>query len=192
MPKLPRSFRLRSTRTNSQIIPTRSVALTMNHKNPIPLFLVNGLTPEATPIYVTTPPPQPFLPASLLELSLQGHSQTFTVLLKNQKVMIVYQNPVLLTHLVLEAMRMEMENYNNHVWMSSVLHPPLNYQFPVMPFVHVPTWETSLHPPQNFNQVPVQNFQEVDPLFHHWMMPNPRCNSPLHDINITRVSGLST
>ncbi|KAH0632696.1 hypothetical protein KY284_035482 [Solanum tuberosum] len=168
-------------------------------------------------------------------MNLQGYSLIFNVLMENQVVMVVVQNPTFMDQLVSEGMIIEMVTYHSHLWMSSILHPPFNYQFPIMPFFHIPTWESPMNyqfpimpffyiptweSPLNYQfpimpffhiptwefppnyQLPImpffhiptwesslpnphqilslmesqtfhfvfQNLQDMDPLFHHWMM----------------------
>ncbi|KAG5584575.1 hypothetical protein H5410_045009 [Solanum commersonii] len=86
-------------------------------------------------------------------MSLQGYSLIFNVLMENQVVMVVVQNPMFMDQLVLEGMIMEMVIYHCHFWMSSILHPPFNYHFPIMPFFHIPTWESPMN-----DQFPIMPF----------------------------------
>ncbi|KAH0715300.1 hypothetical protein KY284_008205 [Solanum tuberosum] len=118
----------------------------MNQNNPIPLFLVNGNLPGSTPIYASLALP-PFVLTSLLEMRLQSQSPTFSVLMDNKKVIFLIQRPSLLAQLVSDGMRTVMEAYNNHLWMMSVIHVPMNYQALTMPFFHISTWETPIPPP---------------------------------------------
>ncbi|KAH0636169.1 hypothetical protein KY290_036597 [Solanum tuberosum] len=110
-------------------------------------------------------------------MSLQGYSLISNVFMENQEVPIVVQHPSFMPQIAPEGMRMVIESYNNHLWISSMLHPPLNYQFPIMPFFYIPTWEFILPIPQQilspmetqpFHLV-LQNLQNMEPLFHHWM-----------------------
>ncbi|KAK4708628.1 hypothetical protein R3W88_029553 [Solanum pinnatisectum] len=71
-------------------------------------------------------------------MHLQGYSLIFNVLMENQDVMIVVKNPTFMAHVVSKGMRMDMETYNGHLWMSFMLYLPLNYLFPIMTIFHIP------------------------------------------------------
>ncbi|KAH0635688.1 hypothetical protein KY289_035603 [Solanum tuberosum] len=125
----------------------------MSQNYPFPVYLVNSQIVGETTIYATPMIPSTFS-TSWLEMSLQGYSLIFNVLMENQVVMVVVQNPTFMDQLVSEGMIMEMATYHSHLWMSSILHPPFNYQFPIIPFFHmIPTWES----PMNY-QFPIMPF----------------------------------
>lgn len=46
-------------------------------------------------------------------------------------------------------MRLAMEMYNNHLWLSIALYPPLSFPFPQTPFYHHPSCKMPLFNPLN-------------------------------------------
>ncbi|KAH0738715.1 hypothetical protein KY290_037420 [Solanum tuberosum] len=125
-----------------------------------------------TPIYVTPAPPPNAIPSSWLEISLQGHSLSFNVMIEGREVAIVVQNLTFLAHVVGEGMRLAMEAYNTHVWMAFMLHTPLSVQVPQTLLYHIPTWETPVLYPMEQNLVvmpflpPTMSNLGMDPLFN--------------------------
>ncbi|KAH0672405.1 hypothetical protein KY290_024644 [Solanum tuberosum] len=125
-----------------------------------------------TPIYATPAPLPNAIPSSWLELSLQGHSLSFNVMIEGREVAIVVQNPTFLAQVVGEGMRLAMEAYNTHVWMASMLHTPLPVQVPQTLLFHIPTWETPVLYPMEQNPAvmpflpPTMSNLGMDPLFN--------------------------
>ncbi|KAH0746555.1 hypothetical protein KY285_008212 [Solanum tuberosum] len=118
----------------------------MNQNNPIPLFLVNGNLPGSTPIYASLALP-PSVPTSLLEMSLQGQSLTFSVLMDNKIVIILIQSPD----------ELPIPNY-------AVLSHPYLGNPNSTPMKASPLLETPIISPI------LRNLQDLDPLYHHWTM----------------------
>lgn len=55
----------------------------------------------------------------------------------NREVMFIIHTPELLAHLASEGMQRAMELYNSHIWMSTILQPPLNLPMSTTPFFHI-------------------------------------------------------
>lgn len=78
---------------------------------------------------------------------MHGHTLSFTLEVEGREVVILVQNRTFIAQVVSEGMRLAMETYNNYLWMTTILQPPLNLHFPQIPFYHMPTWEMPLFNP---------------------------------------------
>ncbi|PHU24743.1 hypothetical protein BC332_09850 [Capsicum chinense] len=58
------------------------------------------------------------------------------------EMMLLLQDPTVLAIFAADVMRRAMETYNQHLWISTVLQPPMHYQLLTLPFFNVPIWET--------------------------------------------------
>lgn len=75
-------------------------------------------------------------------------------------MIIVVRNPTFIAHVISEGMRLGIEAYNNHLWLSSLFHHyPL--QLYNSPFFHFPTWEMLLLNPLFPSQSPIQNHDSL-------------------------------
>ncbi|KAK4719066.1 hypothetical protein R3W88_017404 [Solanum pinnatisectum] len=61
---------------------------------------------------------------------------SFSVEVEGRLVEILVENPTFLAQVVSEGMRLAIETYNNHSWLSIVLQPPLSFPFPQISFYH--------------------------------------------------------
>lgn len=86
-------------------------------------------------------------PHSWIELSMQGHTLSFSAEVEGREIVIILQNPTFIAQVISERIRMAMETHNYYLWMSTVLQPPLSLPFPQLPFYHSPTWEMPLFNP---------------------------------------------
>ncbi|KAH0692185.1 hypothetical protein KY285_019282 [Solanum tuberosum] len=80
--------------------------------------------------YATHAPEPNQSPHSWLKISLQGQALCFSAIVEERLVAILVQNPTFLVQIVSEGMRRVMKTYNNHLWLSTVLQPPLSFPFP--------------------------------------------------------------
>ncbi|KAH0635699.1 hypothetical protein KY289_035614 [Solanum tuberosum] len=80
-------------------------------------------------------------------MSMHGQTLSFSAEVEGRSVVILVQNPTFLAQVVSEGMRLALETYNNHLWLSTFLQPPLSFPFPQIPFYHHPTWEMHLFNP---------------------------------------------
>ncbi|KAF3646967.1 hypothetical protein FXO38_18885 [Capsicum annuum] len=98
--------------------------------------------------------------------------------MEDMEMILLIQTPEFLAYLASEGMHCAMEIYNAHVWMSTVMQPPLSFSIPPLPFFHIPSWETLT---LNVQQLPspvatsmvaptFPNFQDIDPLYQHLQM----------------------
>ncbi|KAK4710057.1 hypothetical protein R3W88_004570 [Solanum pinnatisectum] len=62
------------------------------------------------------------------------HAQSFSAEVERRHVVILVQNLTFLAQVVSEGMRLAMDTYNNHLWLSTVLQPLLSFPFPQIPF----------------------------------------------------------
>ncbi|KAH0636608.1 hypothetical protein KY290_037027 [Solanum tuberosum] len=133
------------TKTKNTKQPRKHTAFDNEPKQPHTIVPSDQLT-GTTPVYASLPPLLTPL-SSWLEMGLQGQTMTFSVLLDNQEIIMLIQNPTILAQVVSDGMRIAMETYNNHLWMTSMFHAPMNFQNPIMPFFHIPTWQTPYSTP---------------------------------------------
>ncbi|KAH0652418.1 hypothetical protein KY290_030851 [Solanum tuberosum] len=189
--RLPHSQNSRNTRANSPI---------MNQQNPTVTLPTFPITLGEQTFYATQAPLPNHTPHSWLEMSLQGQALSFSAVVEGRQVLVLVQNLTFLAQVVSEGMRIAMETYNNHLWLSTVLQPPLSFPFPQIPFYHYPSWEMPLFNPLNVTQIveplifppffsPHQipeipeslvnpwNFQEIAQAYHRGQ-DNARENSP--------------
>lgn len=153
--------------------------MNLNQRNsifpPILLVPVNGLSTGTVPVYMTPSPNSNTSPLSWMEMALHEQSLTLNIIMEDREMVLVIQNPSILAQIVSEGMRRAVETYNSHVWMSTVLPPPMNYQFPLLPFLQPPIWETPMYNPMQ--QPPsiatsrfspcFLNIHNIDPFYHY-------------------------
>ncbi|KAH0737420.1 hypothetical protein KY290_036125 [Solanum tuberosum] len=109
-------------------------------------------------------------------MSLQGQALSFSAEVEGRPVAILVQNPTFLAQVVPKGMRLALETYNNHLWLSTVFHPPLSFPFPQIPFYHHPTWEEPLFNPHQ----PTHKYGTY--YLSSFFLPSPGtggCNNPV-------------
>ncbi|KAH0725624.1 hypothetical protein KY284_001489 [Solanum tuberosum] len=154
MPRVPLNCQRRREnlgRSPRRPIPTNSLPPTLfniNHQRPTLLQTI-PITTGGRTFHATQAPEPNQHPHSWLELSLQGQALSFSAEVEGRHVVILVQKQTFLAHVVSEGMRLAMETYNNHLWLSTVLQPPLSLLFPQIPFYHHPTCEMPLFNPFN-------------------------------------------
>ncbi|KAK6773351.1 hypothetical protein RDI58_028589 [Solanum bulbocastanum] len=144
----------------------------------IPFILVIGLYVGTIPFYMTSFRALNTNPSSWVVMRLQERSLTLNIIIENQEIVLVIRTPSLLAQIVSEGIGIVVETYNSHLWMLTSLLPPENYQIPMLPFFHIPTWGTPMFNPlyqHNSMAVPVFSpgfpiIQGIDPLYHHWQV----------------------
>ncbi|KAM3267786.1 hypothetical protein P3S67_031771 [Capsicum chacoense] len=109
---------------------------------PIQLVSVMGLPAGKMPVYSTPQIPQNPNPNSWMERCLQEQSIALQVQTGHGEMMLLLQDPTVLAIFAADVMRRAMETYNQHLWISTVLQPPMHYQLLTLPFFNVPIWET--------------------------------------------------
>lgn len=73
--------------------------------------------------FYTTLTPEPNLTLYFwLEISVEGQALSFSATVKDRNVVILVQNPTFLPQVVSEGTMLVVQTYNNHLWLSTVLH----------------------------------------------------------------------
>ncbi|KAH0705475.1 hypothetical protein KY290_010166 [Solanum tuberosum] len=107
----------------------------MNQQIPTVTLPPFSITLGEQTFYATQAPLPNHTPHSWLEMSLQGQPLSFSVVVDGRQVIVLVQNPTFLAQVVSEGMRIAMKTYNNHLWLSTVLQPPLSFPFPRDPLL---------------------------------------------------------
>lgn len=129
LPKSPKPIKQPSSSLHS--IPTTAVLLNNNG---------GGGGGRGGNTYYVTPASSPNLfPTSLLEMGLQNQALSFKAIVEGRQVMIVVRNSTFLSHVVSQGMRLGLETYNNHMWMSSIFQNSMIPPSPQMSFFRFPT-----------------------------------------------------
>lgn len=116
---------------------------------PIVLVPVNGLSAGIVLVYMTPSPDPNTSPSSLVEMGLQGQSLTLNVIIEDREIVLVIQNLSILAQIVSQGIRRVVETYNSHMWMSTVLLQPMNYQSQGLPFLYDPIMGTRVYNPMH-------------------------------------------
>lgn len=66
------------------------------------------------------------VPHSWLEMSFWGQALVFSAVVEGRNVVILVQNLTFLAEVVSKRMRLVVQTYNNHLWLSTVLQPPMS------------------------------------------------------------------
>lgn len=84
-----------------------------------------------------------------------------------------------------EGIRLEVQMYNNHLWLSTILQPPMNFPFPQLPSYHHLTWERPLFNPLS-PPINIEPLYSPPPFFHpHQMLKDVL--TPWSDLKITPI-----
>lgn len=90
-----------------------------------------------------------------------GHAFSFNIMLNGRETVILLQNTHYLAQLILEGIRMAINNYMNHVWLNNVLQPITPNVTPNVTQMMMGEWSL----PPHF--VPIQNLNLViTPILH--------------------------
>lgn len=114
---------------------------------------------------------------SWIELGLKDQAVIFTMDINGVNTMIILQNPNFLLQLVMEGMKMAMNNYVNHIWMENVLSPLAPAVAPTLFHNMQPLWNFPCHfnssiSATSLTQLPFFTPEEIvddNPLFFPWV-----------------------
>lgn len=83
-------------------------------------------------------------PTSWLKIGLQNQALSFSAIVEGREVIIVIRRLTFISYIVSQGIRVGMEAFNNHLWVSSLFQHPMVPPPPQIPFFLFPSWEMPL------------------------------------------------
>lgn len=88
---------------------------TMNPQHPSPSIQVFPAMIEDNTLYASMAPPPNHNPHSWVEMSLMGHTLSFSIEIEGRETLVMIRNLTFLAQLVSKDMHLAMDNYNHHL-----------------------------------------------------------------------------